>query len=173
MLSEILTVFWLFLPAGFANMAPVLFKWIPFLNYSIDFGKKFGGKRIFGSHKTIRGFVVGVLAGILITYLQSFFDYGLIDFSKVNFLLLGFLMGFGALFGDAVKSFFKRQLDIKPGKSWIGFDQTDWILGAIVFVNFYVSLGWRVNLIALALFGVLHLLINVIGYLLRVNKNLF
>lgn len=38
MIKILLQTFWLFLPAGFANMAPVLFKWFPFFGYPVDFG---------------------------------------------------------------------------------------------------------------------------------------
>jgi CDP-2,3-bis-(O-geranylgeranyl)-sn-glycerol synthase len=36
--------------------------------------------------------------------------------------------------GDAVKSFFKRQIGVAPGASWIGFDQLDFFIGAYAFV---------------------------------------
>lgn len=46
----------------------------------------------------------------------------------------GLLLGFGTLVGDAVKSFFKRQIGIAPGDSWIGPDQLDFMVGAGAFL---------------------------------------
>jgi CDP-2,3-bis-(O-geranylgeranyl)-sn-glycerol synthase len=43
-------------------------------------------------------------------------------------------MAFGALAGDAVKSFFKRQIGIAPGHRWLGPDQLDFIVGACAFL---------------------------------------
>ena len=57
---------WFFLPAGLANGAPVIANKVPLINKWItplDFGKTWGGKRIFGSNKTWRGLVVGGLTG--------------------------------------------------------------------------------------------------------------
>jgi CDP-2,3-bis-(O-geranylgeranyl)-sn-glycerol synthase len=175
---EILKIFWFFLPAGIANMSPVLFKWLNFLNYPVDFGKKLNKKPILGKNKTFRGLITGVLMSIIFTYIQILLYpntkyISLINYSETNFIFLGFLLGFGALFGDLTKSFFKRQLNIKPGKSWIIFDQLDWIIGAIVFTIFYIKLSVAQILIAIILFGILHPIVNLIGYLIKIKKNKF
>src|SRR3989338_255015 len=123
----LLKCFYLMLPAYFANMAPVIFKKISFLSYPVDFSKKLGNRPIFGKNKTFRGFFFGILLAIIVSYIQfelyktvsfrniSFFNYG-------NWILFGFLMGFGALAGDLAKSFFKRRAGIKPGDRFIPFD---------------------------------------------------
>jgi len=169
----ILEVFFFFLPAAFANMAPVLFKWVPFLNYPVDMNKKFHHHPIFGKHKTDRGFFFGITLAILIVYLQSVYQtkYLLIDYSSIHIILLGFLLGFGALLGDLIKSFFKREAGIKEGKQWVPFDQLDWVVGALVFVSFYVSLSVEQAITALVIFGLLHPVINLIGYYLGIKKN--
>ena len=102
----ILEALYLMLPAYFANMAPVFFKKVNFLNYPVDFGKKIKGKRILGSHKTFRGFFFGIILAIIVAYVQSLIsaEVALVDYS--NWALIGFLLGFGALLGDSVKSFF-------------------------------------------------------------------
>ncbi len=116
MIKLILQTLWLFLPALLANLTPPLVKKIDILNYPVDFGAKFRGQRVFGDHKTIRGLVFGVLVAMIVAYLQmmlysypAFQWLSIIDYPYYNVLLLGFLLGFGALFGDMVKSFFKRQ----------------------------------------------------------------
>lgn len=175
MALEIIKIFWFFLPAAFANMAPVLFRWVPLLNVPIDLGRTLHGNPIFGPHKTYRGFLFGIITAILIVIVQKTLfpfmeQYGLVNYATVNTFFLGLLLGIGALFGDLVKSFFKRRFDIESGTSWVPFDQIDWIVGAIIFVNFYIWLGWEINVLALVLFGLLHPLVNYIGYSLHIKR---
>ena len=58
----------------------------------------------------------------------------LLDYGNCR-LWLGVLMGLGTGIGDAVKSFFKRQIGIAPGASWIGFDQLDFFVGSYAFAS--------------------------------------
>lgn len=178
MIEIIIQTFWLLLPAGFANMAPVLFKWIPFINHPVDFNKKFRDKPIFGKNKTYRGFLFGILTAILIVFIQkNLYEYtssiSLINYSEINVFLLGFLMGFGALFGDLIESFFKRQMGIDSGKPWFPFDQTDWVIGSLIFAVFYVNIEIKIIAVSILLFGILHPIINLIGYYLGIKKNKF
>lgn len=152
MLNNILFALWYFLPAGLANAAPVFANKIPLLQklgMPIDAGKSFRGKRIFGDHKTVRGFVAGVLVGSITGLLQYFVysqlgwvqNFSLIVYTSVGqSLLLGALLGFGALFGDAIKSFFKRQFGVASGKSWFPFDQIDYIVGGLLFGSIIIDL---------------------------------
>lgn len=174
----VFSVFWFFLPAGIANMAPSLFARLPFLETPIDFNKKLDGKPIFGPHKTYRGFLVGIVFAILTVYLQKWLqphleNYSLVDYGSINILQLGFLLGFGALFGDLIKSFFKRSVDIPSGHSWVPFDQIDWILGAILFSALIVDFKPSEIVAAIILFGLLHPLVNLTGYALKVKNNRF
>ena len=64
MFKEFLFAIWFFLPAGAANTFPVLTANVPGLrnlNAPMDFGYSFRGQRVFGAHKTWRGFLTGVL----------------------------------------------------------------------------------------------------------------
>jgi CDP-2,3-bis-(O-geranylgeranyl)-sn-glycerol synthase len=87
------------------------------------------------------------LTGIIFVYLQaylyqsnSFFQsVSIVDYSRVNPLILGSLLGLGAIIGDSVKSFFKRQFNVAPGSSWVPFDQIDYILGGLIFSLPYSS----------------------------------
>lgn len=176
-MDTIFSTFWFFLPAGIANMAPVLFKWIPF-ETPIDFNKKFHGKPIFGETKTYRGFIVGIIFATLTVYLQQHYyphpeNHVLINYESINVCLLGFLFGFGALFGDLIESFFKRRLNMPSGWLWAPFDQLDWIIGAIVLSSLYVSIGTKNIFAALIIFGLLHPIVNLIGYSLHVKTNKF
>ncbi|MCU0642544.1 MAG: CDP-archaeol synthase [archaeon] len=169
MIIYYLLALWLFLPAGFANMAPVLFKNINFLNYPIS-------KKLFGEHKTYRGFFFGILLAVLAAYALSWsakFVFTGYDYGFLSPMILGLLLGFGALFGDLVKSFFKRRAGIMPGKSWMPWDQIDWIIGAMILVNFYIIFSWQINLTILIVFGLAHPIINYAGYLFKIKKNKF
>lgn len=182
MFQELFFAFWFFAPAGTANMFAFLSKKIPGIkkySYPVDGGLTFRGKRILGSHKTIRGFVVGTIAAIIVAIIQVFL-YTHLDFVQklvgehytiTNPVLFGFLSGFGALFGDAVKSFFKRQIAIKPGESWVPFDQIDYILGGMVFTWVYFPLNiWRYLLI-LIVWVLIHPTVNFLGFLFRLKRN--
>jgi len=170
--------FWLLLPAGLANLTPVLARKIPILDIPIDFNRKWKDKPIFGPHKTYRGFLFGVLTGILVVYLQRSLypflkTYTLLDYTTINPLILGSLLGFGALLGDLIKSFGKRRINIKSGKPWVPFDQLDYVLGSLFVVSFYITMTFELVVASIVLFGVLHPLMNLLGYFLKLKKSKF
>jgi CDP-2,3-bis-(O-geranylgeranyl)-sn-glycerol synthase len=174
--TMILSLFYFFLPAGLANMAPVFFAKLPFLKTPIDFNKKLGGQPILGPNKTYRGLLAGILAATLAVWIQKSIyspsqDLALVDYSTINIWQLGFLLGFGALAGDAIKSFFKRRAGIKNGDRWVPFDQIDWILGAIIMTSGVAQLTFSEATIALVMFGLLHPAVNLIGYALKLKPN--
>ncbi len=168
------------LPAAFANMAPVVFKnSLKFLAIPIDRGKMVGGKPMFGFHKTVRGFVVGIGMAVLVALLQAWLykypatqQLSIVDFSAgYGFAaLVGFLMGFGALFGDLVKSFVKRRLDIGPGKPFIPFDEIDFSVGALVFSSLAIDITWQVAFVSVALSLVFHIIINHTAFYLGIRQ---
>lgn len=175
MLNLILQCFYFMLPAYFANMAPVIVKKIPFLNIPIDFNNKIKNKPILGKNKTFRGLVFGVLFGIIIALIQSLFyknkillDFAIIDYS--NWMLIGFLLGFGAIFGDLIKSLIKRRLNYEPGKPFVPFDQTDFVFGALIFVYPIVNLGADKIIIIIILSFILHIIVNHLAFYTGVRK---
>jgi CDP-2,3-bis-(O-geranylgeranyl)-sn-glycerol synthase len=176
MVSIILQCFYFILPAYFANMAPVVTKKIlKKLAFPIDSNIKLGNQTIFGKNKTYRGIVVGVFAAIALTYMQFvlynnniLIDFAIIDYS--NWLLIGFLLGFGALFGDLVKSFVKRRLDLKPGTPFVPFDQLDFIVGALIFVYPIAGLSTEKMAIILFISLILHITINHIAFYTGIRK---
>jgi len=170
---------YLILPGIFANLMPVLvMPYFKRLAIPVDLGKKVFGKRVFGDNKTYRGFVFGVLISIIVVYGQGYlYNYDLfinlsfIDYSNINLLLLGFLIGFGVLFGDLIESFFKRQLNIKPGESFFPFDQLDCLVGGLVFVLFVYVPSWKIIVTLFVLVLVIHVLIkHILYYLGLTNK---
>ena len=141
LMVAVVQTLYFFVPAYVANMSPVLVRdTVPLLAAPIDGGRTFRGVRVLGDHKTWRGLVAGTVAGILVFQVQlALWDAGVLRrFALVDYASLGplpgLLMGLGAGVGDAMKSFFKRQLGIAPGASWLGFDQLDFMAGAYALV---------------------------------------
>lgn len=171
----ILKCLYLMLPAYFANMAPVIVKKIGLFNFPIDFNRQINNKPIFGKNKTFRGFAFGVIFSVIIAYFQfllynveSFRGISFIDYE--NWLLLGFLMGLGALLGDLIKSFFKRRLNIEPGARFVPFDQTDFVIGALVFIMPVFDLTFKIFITSLLLSFVLHIIVNHIAFYLKIRN---
>lgn len=183
-----------------ANMAPVFaMKLFPKWNARIDGGKNWkDGKPILGPGKTWRGLVAGSLLGALTATVQSFrptawnlsnFGASLVD-GIHGPIIIGFAMGFGAIVGDSVKSFFKRRTGREGGAPWVPFDQLDFVIGALLFawlaslllqvlppyppnwwwLMFGPAPGWWRLLVLLILTPGLHFLVNIIGYKLKLKK---
>ena len=84
--------------------------------------------------------MVGVITGILVAGIQALLFFNsdflknntVIDYGRFNFILIGALMGGGALLGDLIESFIKRRHGRPSGKPWFPWDQADWIIGAIL-----------------------------------------
>ena len=161
-------------------MAPVLAaRLFPQLDAPVDLGGSFRGRRIFGAHKTFRGLVAGVVAGAATFMAQSALakhmpllsELGLIRLEGPSVLAGGALLGLGALLGDLVKSFFKRQAGIDPGRSWVPWDQIDWILGTLAAARVLTPLPLGMVFAAVVLGLALHLLVKGVGYLLGINDD--
>lgn len=175
MIDSLLVAFWFFLPAGVANMTPVLANYVPPLNNwktPLDFGYSYRGKRIFGDNKTWRGFVMGIFTGGLTGFLVQETVYGFVDWPQYLVgpgIALGAVMGGGALLGDAAESFFKRQRGIGPGKSWYPFDQIDYIIGGLFFVAPFTYLTLSLITWVLVVYFGLHVIIVYVFYRLGVR----
>ncbi len=180
MFSAIFFSLWFFAPAGFGNLAAFASGKITSLKkftYPVDCYAKIGGKRILGDHKTVRGFIAAIIAGIISCSLEVFFYNNFfsirelipIDYYAINPVILGALLGFGALTGDAIKSFFKRRVNIPPGVSWFPFDQIDYIIGGIALSLFYIQLTFGDYVVLCIVWFLMHPLITFIGYLFKLR----
>ena len=178
-MNDIWVALWFFLPAGIANATPVIANKIPLLNRwktPLDFDKSYRGRRIFGANKSWRGLVFSSLvAGLvsLVTYLlydQYFSQLG-IDTEQPSLyaFVIGVTLGAGALLGDAIESFFKRQLGKNPGQPWFPFDQLDYIIGGLLFIAPVVPLTWSQRAWITAVWFVSHLFWAYIGYVLKLK----
>lgn len=177
----ILQCLYFFLPAYFANMTPTFAKKagvLKSLAKPVDFGKKYRGFPIFGYHKTWRGIILGVLVGILLAFVQRFLwqflffeKLSFFNYREINVLFLGFLLSFGALLGDLISSFFKRRQKIEPGRSWIPFDQISFVIGSFLLVNPFFEIPTFTWFLILISSFLLHIIVNRIGFWLRINDS--
>lgn len=155
-----------FLPAGVANAAPPVANKIPLLNRwktPIDFGTTVRGKRTLGKNKTWRGLLFGTLLGGVTSWLL-YPHLGTDTGNTLEHFLIGCALGMGALLGDALESFAKRQKGIESGNSWLGFDQLDYVLGAILFSLPFIRLQFTEYVVVVAVFLVLHFIVSYISY---------
>ena len=174
----ILKLLYFMLPAYIANMTPVFARnRLKILAVPIDFGKKWKGKPILGKNKTWRGVILGTLAAVVVFLLQrslynfaSFRSISIMDYSSIT-VWIGALLGFGALFGDAAESFFKRRYGIKPGKPWRPFDQIDFTIGALILASVVYFPGWLNSLIIVVISAAGHVIFSHIGYYLKMKKD--
>src|SRR6266498_4479411 len=111
---------YLMLPAYFANMAAPFAKFWPGWNRPIS-------RRWLGDHKTVVGFALGVVIGVLVAYPQSRITWPFEAFDPSNWLAVGLAQSIGAMCAGAAKSFVKRRIGIRPGRAWIPADQLDFI----------------------------------------------
>ena len=178
--TTLVTGLWLLLVAGAANMAPIIAaRLLPAWDLPVDLGRSLGGQRLFGSHKTWRGMVAGMLAGGLAVLLLQRLPGAIPTLQGVpagpeweQFSpMFGAWIGLGALTGDLAKSFAKRRCAIPPGASWPPFDQIDWLIGALAFAGPFLSLSGGTVLFVLLAGLALHVTSHALGRALGLNRS--
>lgn len=144
-------------PAYLANMAP------PFARYWKGWNPPLHARSL-GTHKTVVGFALGVVAAVIAAGLQAWaaLPGQRLDYGDWPWLGLGF--GVGAMGGDCLKSWLKRRRGIAPGARWIPFDQLDFVIGALVVVGPFARLdAFDIALILLVSFAA-DVVVNRIAY---------
>lgn len=179
-LQFLISCFYFFLPAYFANMTPPLIarvKFLAFLGRPVDNNKKIGGKEIFGSHKTWRGVIFAFLVGFSTALLQRFlynFQFfkkiSLIQYDNLNIFVFASLISLGVILGDLGLSFIKRRLKLKPGAPFLPWDQTNYVIGNSIILGPVYKINWQVWLSLFVLTFFLHIIGNYLGYLLGLHK---
>jgi len=146
-------------PSYVANAAPLIFGG----GRTLDGGRRLGdGQPIFGSHKTIRGLVAGILAGTLVGLGESVLDSRLI--------LAGFMIALGAVLGDLLGAFVKRRLRVEPGRAFPILDQLDFILGGLLVGYTFFPISWISVVLVVVVTPPIHLATNYGAYLLGIKK---
>lgn len=146
-------------PSYVANAAPLLFGG----GSPLDGGRNFVDRRpVFGSHKTVRGFFAGIIAGTIMGLGESPVDERL--------LLGGFMIALGAVLGDLLGAFVKRRLKIKPGSPFPVVDQLDFVLGGLTLGSLLFPMSWTAIFVVVLVTPPIHLGTNFGAYLLGIKK---
>ncbi|MEN2999001.1 MAG: CDP-2,3-bis-(O-geranylgeranyl)-sn-glycerol synthase [Acidilobaceae archaeon] len=148
-------------PAMIANATPV----IAGGKMPIDMGINFvDGRRLLGRGKTWEGLLAGILAGT--------FTGALLSVLHSDMWWVGFTVSVGAMAGDIAASFLKRRLNMESGDPAPLLDQLNYYIGAVVAL--YLA-GYQftlpVLLVLAAIAGALHLLANVLAFILGLKEH--
>ena len=146
---------YIYLPAYLANATPVILGG----GGPLDGGRTWvDGQPLLGNHKTIRGTASGLAAGVIV---------GLIQLQPLR----GALLSVGAIGGDLIVSFVKRRLRLKPGAMFPVADQMGFIVLAVALGSLTEPTTWeRVVAILVATLPI-HLLTNVVAWLLGLKSD--
>lgn len=167
-------VLYFILPAYVSNSGGLIFGG----GTPLDMGKTDkNGVRWIGDGVTWRGLVGGTLLGTFVGAIQGYFGadllslYGDVIVTPIavgisNGIIIGFLLAFGALIGDAAGSFLKRRLGIGRGNPAPILDQIDFLVVALLFASLVVKFTWEFVIIAIILTIIIHLIANTGAYLL-------
>jgi len=160
--NDLILAIYFMIPAYIANSIPTVFGG----GKSIDFGRKFiDGERIFGTNKTIKGFLSGLICGSLAAIME---DFILIK----GFALVGISVSLGSLSGDLFGAFIKRRLKLAPGFPLPLMDQLDFIFGALLFAYPVYNLTLGAVFILILVTPPFHIFTNALAYVLKL-KNTF
>jgi len=159
-LSDAISALIFIFPSYAANSVPAIFGG----GTPIDLGRRFiDGERILGSHKTIRGFISGLFAGLLVSAVMG-------AIFSIELLFLGALISTGALGGDLFGAFIKRRMKLPPGYPLPLLDQLDFVFGGILILYPFHRLSRGAIFLILLVTPAIHLLANMIAYLLGLKK---
>lgn len=180
LLIAVLGAVYFMLPAYVANLSGLAFGG----GTPVDGGRECkDGRRLIGNGVTWKGLqngtIIGTLVGAVLGIIGTFYGDlsvltgGIIDLyvygSLIGGLILGFLMAFGALLGDAVGSFLKRRIGLERGAPAPFMDQLDFVVGALVLSLLVVRISWSFFIIIALLSLFLHLGSNTFAYLIGIK----
>jgi len=157
---EFLELIVFMLPCYVANGTPVIIGG----GLRLDGGIKLSdGRALLGKTKSVKGFLGGILAGIIMAGILAMLWPNLIFGNPETLFISGVLLSVGALIGDAAGSFIKRRMDIAPGKHCMFLDQMDFIAGGLIFAY---PFAYEIYTIPNLIF------ILVISYILHMGTNM-
>ena len=168
--------------AAIFHMVVVRYDWLSVATYPLDHKMTFRSRRIFGDNKTYRGVLVMIITSVALTYLYAFLvsrfssiaNLNLLDFETHSPLVYGMIYGFGYVIGELPNSFAKRQLGITEGKSTSFIqrlvDQLDSVIAILLLLLAFSNFTWKHFWSGIIFYGLLHLAINYLLYLLNLRK---
>jgi len=159
---RIAELLYLMAPAYLANMAA------PFARFWRGWNRPIS-ERWLGSHKTVVGGVAGISAALFAAFFQSRIHWrgSIVDYDR--WVLIGLLLGIGAIGGDMAKSFVKRRVKIAPGDRWIPADQLDFGIGALLLIAPVAGLSWIDAAVILAITFAGDILVNHVAFRLHIR----
>lgn len=173
LLISCISTLYFILPAYLSNSGGLIFGG----GRPVDFEKTDkSGKRWIGNGVTWRGIIGGTVLGTIVGAIQGYFgptiiaNFGAaittpICANLVEGVITGFLLGFGALVGDAIGSFIKRRIGIERGQSAPLLDQLDFLIVALIFVSPLYKFSLTFIAIAVILTIIIHVASNSLAYL--------
>ncbi len=161
----ILLFFAYLIPMYLANCAPIIIHG----KKPLDFGKKLNGKRILGKGKSILGTLAGIVVGSFAGFLLALF-FPQIFLIIPNYILLIVLLATGAMLGDIIESFFKRQIGIESGSFLPIFDEIDFILGGFLLSLFIRFPEIEIFFLLVFITIFIHLFTNFVAYKAGLKK---
>jgi CDP-2,3-bis-(O-geranylgeranyl)-sn-glycerol synthase len=171
-LSVVVRALWVMLPAYVPNNVAVLTGG----GDPIDGERIWRGKRLLGDGKTWRGTVWGAISGVAVALSLDALAGRLaargLSVPLPRFGCAAITLPVGALGGDMLASFYKRQRGHNRGAPVIGLDQLDFVVGALLLTALSVPRWFRRNFRLPVLFAVfvltplLHFGANLLAYLL-------
>jgi len=167
MLEFVGRIYWLMLPAilgGICNMVWMKLPVLKSLQKPMDRGKKLkDGRRVFGDNKTWKGFLGMIVFTAAFAGLFGVFP-----------LWGGALLGFAYVLAELPNSFIKRRMGVTPGKSGgfvqTFFDQTDSVIGYVLFLPIVYPATWQEIAGILVLAPITHYIANVLLYFAGLKK---
>ncbi len=151
---------WIYLAAFAANAAPILIARLPFFERI----RRPIWEKGLGANKTWPGFIGGIAIGVVIGILQITLTPWGNEVGIWPWILWSALIAFGALLGDAVKSYCKRRIGIPPGGAWPVVDGIDYVVGALaVGLPLFVP-AWPIAVALLVAGPILSLVANIFSY---------
>lgn len=178
----IISCIYFFLPAYIANAFPPIantFNILNKLNKPIDGGKTINNLPILGNHKTWRGLICEIFICTLLfqltvlinnIYHLPFFIVIGINSTFISSWKIGIALSLGIVFGDLIFAFIKRRLKLKPGIAFVPFDQTNYVIGAFIFIQPILGLPFKFWITLFLLTFLIHILFNRVGYNLGLHK---
>ncbi len=143
-----------------ANGAPVIAKRVlgTRLSWPLDGGMRFlDGRPVFGASKTLRGFVVSILATAAFAPLMG------------QDIATGATIAAAAMLGDLFSSFLKRRLNLAPSSQALGLDQIPEALFPLLVCRQALGLSAIDIAVVIAAFFVGELLLSRLLYKLHIR----
>ena len=111
---------------------------------------------------------------------ELLFDLNAPLISNESTVLLSCALGLGYCLAELPNSFIKRRLGIKEGQTsdrlkwfFVFIDQADSAIGCMVAYRLFIPIPFETMILTIISGTIIHLLINVSLYLLRIRKNPF